>query len=63
MARVKRAMDRIEQRPIEYHEQVRRNYLAQAEADPARYHLVRADRDVQEVRADVWAAVSSRMKR
>ena len=37
MARVNRAKDRIEQRPIEYHEQVRRNYLAQAEADPARY--------------------------
>ena len=30
MARVRRDKDRIEQRPIAYHEQVRRNYLAQA---------------------------------
>ena len=62
MARVKRAMDRIEQRPIEYHEQVRRNYLAQAEADPALYRVIHAERDPQDVHADVWAAVS-RVKR
>jgi dTMP kinase len=58
MARVKRAMDRIEQRPIEYHEQVRRNYLVQAESDPARYRVIHADRDPQAIHADVWAAVS-----
>jgi dTMP kinase len=57
LARVKRPMDRIEQRPIEYHEQVRRNYLAQAEADPARYRVISADRDPQVVHADLWAAV------
>ena len=34
LARVKRAKDRIEQRPLEYHEQVRQSYLAQARADP-----------------------------
>ena len=59
MARVKRAMDRIEQRPIEYHEQVRKNYLAQAEDDPQRYRVIRADRDVQEVHGDVWTAVQT----
>jgi dTMP kinase len=58
LARVKRAMDRIEQRPMEYHEQVRRNYLAQAEADPDHFRVVPADRDPQAVHADVWAAVS-----
>jgi dTMP kinase len=58
LARVKRAKDRIEQRPMEYHEQVRRNYLAQAEADPARYRVIRADRDEQAIHSDVWAAVS-----
>ena len=63
MARLNRAMDRIEQRPIEYHDQVRRNYLAQAEADPHGYRVVLADRDIEEVHADVWEAVSSRMKR
>jgi dTMP kinase len=55
LARVKRAMDRIEQRPIDYHEQVRRNYLAQAQADPQRYRVVRADRDPDVVHEEVWA--------
>jgi len=58
LARVKREKDRIEQRPIEYHEQVRKNYLAQAAADPARYQVVPADRDERAVHEDVWAAVS-----
>ena len=58
LARVSRAKDRIEQRPIEYHERVRQNYLAQADADPVRYRVVRADRDPQAVHADVWAAVA-----
>ena len=58
LARVKRAKDRIEQRPMEYHERVRQNYLSQAAADPAHYRIVRADREVEAVAADVWAAVA-----
>jgi len=57
LARVRRAKDRIEQRPMSYHEQVRANYLAQAQQDPARYRLISADRDLVEVQADVWKAV------
>jgi dTMP kinase len=57
LARVNREKDRIERRPIEYHERVRQNYLAQAAAEPARNRVVRADRDVQAVHEDVWAAV------
>jgi len=34
MSRINRRKDRIEQRSREYHEQVRKNYLAQAAADP-----------------------------
>lgn len=59
MARVKRDRDRIEQRPLEYHEMVRENYHAQAMVDPERYRLVNADRDVQAVHADLWAIVES----
>lgn len=59
LARVTRAKDRIEQRPLAYHEQVRRNYLAQAEADPHRYRVIAADRDVEAVAADIWKAVES----
>ena len=57
IARVKRAKDRIEQRPPAYHEQVRNNYLAQVNAMPERYRLIDADRTPQEVHVDVLAAV------
>jgi dTMP kinase len=49
--------DRIEQRPLSYHAQVRQNYLAQAKADPHRYRVIKADRDPQAVHQDVMAAV------
>jgi dTMP kinase len=52
-----RQEDRIERRPAEYHEQVRRSFLAQAKADPARYRVVSADRSIQEVQAEVWRVV------
>jgi dTMP kinase len=55
LARVNRPRDRIEQRPLEYHEQVRRNYLAQAEGDPRRYRVVNADRDAAVVHGEVLA--------
>jgi dTMP kinase len=58
IARVTRAKDRIEQRPLEYHCKVRENYLAQAKADPARVKVVSADREKEAVHADLWAAVS-----
>ncbi len=58
IARVTRAKDRIEQRPLDYHRRVRENYLAQAAALPDRYRVVRADRPPEVVHADVIAAVS-----
>jgi dTMP kinase len=59
IGRVKRAKDRIELRPREYHEQVRRRYLAQAKSDPARYRLIDADRAPEAVHEDVWRAIQS----
>jgi dTMP kinase len=59
MSRIKRDKDRIEQRSREYHEQVRRNYLAQAKDDPQHYGVVAADRPVDEVQTDIWKAVSA----
>jgi len=56
-ARVKREKDRIEQRPAEYHQRVRRSFLAQTEADPAGYRVIAADRRPDEVHEDVWRAV------
>jgi dTMP kinase len=58
LARVNRARDRIEQRPMEYHERVRKNYLAQAAADPAHYRVIDAARDPGAVHEDVWRAVA-----
>jgi len=59
IARVTRAKDRIEQRPLEYHKQVRENYLSQAKADPKRVKVVSADREKDAVHADVWSAIDS----
>lgn len=58
LARVRREKDRIERRPIEYHERVRQNYLAQAAAEPQRYRVVPADRGPDLVHKDVWQAVA-----
>jgi dTMP kinase len=55
--RVTRAKDRIEQRPLSYHQQVRANFLSQAKAHPERYQVVSAERSMNEVRDDVWNAV------
>ncbi len=49
--------DRIEQRPFEYHQSVREKFLAQATAYADRYRVVAADRSIEAVQADVWAAV------
>jgi dTMP kinase len=49
--------DRIEMRPMAYHEQVRENFLRQAKDDPAGYRVVNADRTPDEVHADVLSHV------
>jgi len=59
LARVQRAKDRIEQRPMSYHEQVRKNYLAQAQSDEKRYRLISADRSKELIHADVLREVES----
>jgi dTMP kinase len=56
-ARMTRAKDRIEQRPMEYHERVRQNYLAQAAAMPDRYRVINSNRAVPLVQADVLETV------
>ena len=51
--RVQREKDRIEQRPLAYHQQVHANYLAQAKADPSRYRVVNADQPLERVHAEI----------
>jgi dTMP kinase len=57
-ARINRAKDRLEQRPLSYHQQVHANYLSQAKDDPAHYRIINADRPIDAVHADILAALS-----
>ena len=52
-------LDRIEQRSLDYHAQVRKNYLDQVKLDAKRYKVIDAARSVEEVHEDVVKAVSS----
>ena len=54
-----RAKDRIEQRSQKYHEQVRKNYLAQAKVDPKRYFVVDASKSQATVQEAVYQAISA----
>ena len=57
IARVNRAKDRIEQRSMEYHATVRKNYLEQAKQMPDRYRVINGDRSPELVHGDVLAAL------
>jgi dTMP kinase len=59
MSRINRQKDRIEQRSREYHEQVRKNYLSQAAADPKHYRVIAADRPKDVIAADIWKVISN----
>jgi dTMP kinase len=50
--------DRIEQRSLAYHEQVRQNYLRQAKDHHRKYRVIDANRPVEQVQNDVWQAVT-----
>ena len=49
--------DRIEQRSMAYHEQVRQNYLKQAKDHHRKYRVINADRPLDVVEQEVWDAV------
>jgi dTMP kinase len=52
-----RAWDRFEAEARAFHERVREGYLRLAAAEPQRFAVIRADRDVDAVAADVWREV------
>lgn len=58
MARVKRDKDRIEQRPLAYHRQVRENFLAQARQNPRRIRVASADLDPQAVHQQILEIIA-----
>ena len=51
--------DRIEQRPVSYHEQVRRNYLALAADARHQYTVINGDQPIEAVQNDVIKAVAA----
>lgn len=52
-----RAWDRFEAEATTFHQRVRDGYRELAAAEPARFTVIAADRDVESVAADVWRAV------
>jgi dTMP kinase len=58
-SRLNRPLDRIEQRPPEYHQRVRGNYLSQAAADPQHVKVIPADRDKQAIHEEVLSLLKT----
>lgn len=52
-----RAWDRFEAEASAFHRRVRNGYLALAAAEPERFAVIRADRDIDAVAADIWREV------
>ena len=55
--------DRIEREAMEFHERMRRGYLALAAREPGRFRVVSAGRAVAAVAADVWTIVEERLEK
>jgi dTMP kinase len=51
-------LDRLEAADVDFHRRVRRGFLAQAEADPARWHVLDAEAGPGVLEAAVWQAVA-----
>jgi dTMP kinase len=49
--------DRLEAEPVEFHQRVRNGFLSLAEAEPARYLVLAADRSEAEVSRDIQQRV------
>lgn len=47
------ALDRFEEEQLEFFEAVRQNYLARSQAEPDRFRIVRTDRDLPDIAADI----------
>ena len=51
-------MDRIEQRSLEYHAQVRLKYLQQAKDDPQRHRVIDGQRPMEVVHEEIYQMIS-----
>lgn len=53
--------DRLEREPAAFHQRVRENYLEAARAEPKRFAIIDANRSIDEVAAQIRAAVRERL--
>lgn len=56
------AADRMESQAAAFHARVREGYLAQARAEPGRFAVIDADRPLEQVQADIAAALAPFLK-
>jgi dTMP kinase len=61
--RLSEKLDRIEQRPAEFHRKVRGGFLQQAKDYPGRYAVIDASREPDAVFAELLATVTVRLAR
>ncbi|MEA3348220.1 MAG: dTMP kinase [Pseudomonadota bacterium] len=50
--------DRFEQRHLDFHESVRRGFLALAKAERERFRVIDADREIETIHDDIWREFS-----
>ena len=63
LRRIGEGPDRIEMRGLEFHRRVREGYLEIARSEPGRVFVVRSDRPVEEVHAEIVRIVELRLLR
>lgn len=61
LSRVDRSFDRMESKPIDFHNRVREGYLAVAAAEPDRHTVIDASTGPDEVAEAVWREVKQRV--
>ena len=61
LARVQRTFDRMESKPIEFHQRVREGYLAVAKTEPRNTVVVDASGNAEDVAEAVWREVKQRV--
>jgi dTMP kinase len=54
--------DRFEQEQRRFHEKIREGYLSLAAAEPERFRVIDASRDVQTISGEVWTLIAGAMK-
>ncbi len=59
---VAQAINKMENRDLEYHRRVRAGFLTEAERDPGRIYRVNAARSIRQVQQEIWKEVRRRLK-